>query len=98
MDKNTLTHISQILYAEIEIGTIILQSQQGLSVSDLKKQIPNKKYSEIDLSYIIKNLVSYGIVSPAFNSNATISYCITDFGKYYFDKLIESCDIVNFQE
>lgn len=86
MDKSEANVIYNILYAELFIGRLLLKYPNGLSIPSINNLVMDF-YSESEVVTVIRNLVSYGLVTPVFNGKADFSYCITDFGVYYFNML-----------
>ena len=89
MDKNDMNMLSNMLFAELLIGTILYKSSSELTISDIKKNPSCETYSEEYIAQIVNDLISYGIVFPRIKDAAQIVYSITDFGKYYFERLSE---------
>lgn len=76
-----------MLFDELLIGAVLYKSSSELTTATLKGFPMCKMFSETYINQIINDLISYGLVSPHFTGTAKFSFSMTDFGRYYFEKL-----------
>lgn len=76
--------ISATLFEHMEIGMRIYNSSSTLTTGDIQVIANKMGISEYSLSIALKDLVSHGIVSVAFNDHYQLNYKITEFGQYFF--------------
>ena len=79
-----------MLYNELIIGAILFNYSSKVTISDLKTLPRCNILPEEYICQIINDLISYGLVSPHFNGTANLSFSLTDFGTYYFQKLAKN--------
>ena len=87
MDKRNLNTLSNMLFDELLIGAALYTASSELTVSALKVNPICGMFPEEYILQIINDLISYGLVSPHFTGTSKFSFSMTDFGRYYFEKL-----------
>ncbi len=94
MDEYNMNALSNMLFAELLVGIIFRLSSSALATLDIKNMPLCNKYSEEYLNQIVKDLIAYGLVVPHICGTTHFTFSITDFGKYYYDRLAqENSDI-----
>lgn len=84
-----------MLFAELLIGAIFYKSSSELTVSEIKKSSVCRMYSEENIVKIINDLISCGLIIPHIRSTVGLTYSITEFGLYYYDKLSDENSDIN---
>ena len=87
MDKHDMTSLSNLLYAELLIGTIVLKAPTDVTIAEIQAISFCRKFSEKYIFKLLQDLIAYGIVSPKLQAESPLRFSITEFGVYYFDAL-----------
>ena len=87
MDKHDMTSLSNLLYAELLIGAIVLKFPTEVTIADIQETSFGRKFSDKYIFKLMQDLIAYGIVSPKIRAESTLLFSITEFGVYYFDAL-----------
>ena len=87
MDKHDMISLSNLLYAELLIGAIVLKSPADITIADIQATSFCRKFSDKYIFKLIQDLIAYGIVSPKIRAESPLLFSITEFGDYYFDAL-----------
>ena len=89
-----MTSFSNLLYAELLVGAIILKAPGSISTAQIQATSFCKKFSDEYIFKLIQELIAYGIVSPKIQAESSLTFSITEFGVYYFNELSkENSDI-----
>lgn len=89
MGKQKINELLNCLFAEITVGVVLYESVLPMSVSEIKRVSLCNKYSTEYIEQIIKNLIAYGLVFPHLEGGFFSKFTITEFGRYYYNKLSE---------
>ena len=87
MDKHDMTFLSNLLYAQLLIGAIVLKSPAGVTIADIQDTSYCRKFSDKYIFRLMQDLIAYGIVFPKIRVESALLFSITEFGVYYFDAL-----------
>lgn len=89
-----MNSLTNMLFAELLVGAILFKSSDWLTISAIKSISACNSYPDEYINQIIKDLIAYGLVAPHFHGATKFAFHITDFGKYYYNKLAkENSDI-----
>ncbi|MBF7097804.1 helix-turn-helix domain-containing protein [Alkalibacter mobilis] len=86
MDETKMKLISTMLFEHMAIGMKIFNSTSPLTTKDIQIIANEMGVTEYSVSIALKDLVSHGIISVAFDDDYQLNYTITEFGKYFFEQ------------
>lgn len=89
MDKQKIELSQQKLLLELSLVSTLYKNDRQLSISQIRDVLHNPLYSNEFIRIALQNLVSYGIVAVEFYEKKKTLYQISEFGKYFFEKLLQ---------
>lgn len=90
MDKYGLEYISDALFEHLMVGMIFYTYPSVLDGDTVEQICIHVQISKLPVHTAIADLISYGIISVEIDNERNLSYIITEFGKYFFDKVCQS--------
>lgn len=88
MDKQKIELFQHNLFAEFTIGAVLYKNKSQQDIIQIKTQFKDNRYSDTFINSILRKLVSYGIITACLIERKKILFQITDFGNYFFAKLL----------
>lgn len=89
MGKQKVSDIVNSLFAEIVVGAVLYKAILPMTISEIKAVSLCNRYPSEYIERIIKKMISYGLVFPHLEGKDFSKFSITEFGKYYYNKLCE---------
>ena len=90
MGKYELEYISDALFEHMLVGMIFYTYPSTLSVDMVEQICTHVQISKLSPHVAIADLISYGIISVKIDYERNLNYIITEFGKYFFDKVCQT--------
>ena len=90
MDSKKMTLAVDLLFNELQLGLWLNEKTEYIPKSSIIKVGKTKELSEEEMSSILSALVAHGLILPRLKG-AEVEYIVTEFGKYFFEKL-KSCN------
>lgn len=90
MDKQSLEHLSDILFEHMVIGIILYTYKRPLTIDAIVQICKKINITKISPSDVIIDLILHGIASAKFDTNQNLNYEITEFGKYFFNTFFKN--------
>lgn len=89
MDKQKIEISQQKLLVELSVAATLYENNRQLTISQIEADLNNAQSSYESIRVALQNLVFDGIVSVRFQEKQQLLYQISEFGKYFFEKLIQ---------
>ena len=82
-----MNYASSILFEHMLIGMVFFVNAEALTLVEASRIAQSFSVSNHALNSAIRHLVSHGIISSRFEDKHQLVYCITEFGKYFYNEL-----------
>ena len=82
-----MKHLSTLLFEHMYVGIIFFKIDTVCSLDKVRRIARTAGVSNLSVNVIVRDLVSHGILTTGFDDKNELVYIITDFGRYFYDKL-----------
>lgn len=97
MDKQKIDLYQRKLFLELSIISILYNNKNQISLSQINEALDKSVYTPSFTDLALEKLVSYGIITVVLCDKSKILYGISEFGRYFFEKLLqENSNIIDF--
>lgn len=78
---------TDFLFAELLIGAILLKQNDSVTIEQIAALPMCSSFSQSYIANALRELIACGIVTCTLQKKKTLSYALTEFGRYYYKEL-----------